>query len=192
MNRFKACSPLKEVKNILNDVPIEKNDQTNKGEIKMKKMKHILKNEKGLTLIELLAVIVILAIVAAIAVPSIGNIINNSRDKAVFADASTILSAAKLAMTDGACNKTSGDTAGLVCDQTELKSYVEGIKLDGNDKVVKTLATANTDVVWTVTYSKLGGITNTKFSVTAEGDIPAYTVGSTDIKEKALNKAMNQ
>ena len=45
----------------------------------MKKMKQILKNEKGLTLIELLAVIVILAIVAAIAVPAIGNIIENSR-----------------------------------------------------------------------------------------------------------------
>ena len=40
-----------------------------------------LKNEKGLTLVELLAVIVILGIIAAIAVPSIGNIIDNSRDK---------------------------------------------------------------------------------------------------------------
>ncbi len=34
-----------------------------------------LKNEKGLTLVELLAVIVILGIIAAIAIPSIGNII---------------------------------------------------------------------------------------------------------------------
>ena len=38
-----------------------------------------LKNEKGLTLVELLAVIVILGVIAAIAVPSIGNIIENSR-----------------------------------------------------------------------------------------------------------------
>ena len=40
-----------------------------------KNMKKQLNNEKGLTLIELLAVIVILAIIAAIAVPAIGNII---------------------------------------------------------------------------------------------------------------------
>ncbi|VDG97917.1 PilD-dependent protein pddA [Lysinibacillus sphaericus] len=55
-----------------------------------------LKNEKGLTLVELLAVIVILGIIAAIAVPSIGNIIENSRVKAVKADAQTILSAANM------------------------------------------------------------------------------------------------
>ena len=43
-----------------------------------------LKNEKGLTLVELLAVIVILGIIAAIAVPSIGNIVENSRVKALI------------------------------------------------------------------------------------------------------------
>jgi len=100
MNRFKVCSPLKEVKKIKNDLTIEKNNQTNKGEIKMKKMKHILKNEKGLTLIELLAVIVILAIVAAIAVPSIGNIIENSRVGAIKADAQTAMAGAKLYFTE--------------------------------------------------------------------------------------------
>ncbi|MGO4494347.1 prepilin-type N-terminal cleavage/methylation domain-containing protein [Paenibacillus sp. 2RAB27] len=39
----------------------------------------LLKNQKGLTLVELLAVIVILGVVAAIAVPAIGGIINNSK-----------------------------------------------------------------------------------------------------------------
>ncbi|RIV13331.1 prepilin-type N-terminal cleavage/methylation domain-containing protein, partial [Priestia flexa] len=46
-------------------------------------MKKFLKNEKGLTLIELLAVIVILGIIAAIAIPSIGGIIQKSREDAV-------------------------------------------------------------------------------------------------------------
>lgn len=55
-----------------------------------------LNNEKGLTLVELLAVIVILGIIAAIAVPSIGNIIENSKYSAVKADAVNVLTAANM------------------------------------------------------------------------------------------------
>jgi type IV pilus assembly protein PilA len=55
-----------------------------------------LKDQKGLTLIELLAVIVILAIIAAIAIPAIGNIIENSRYSAVKSDALNSLSAANI------------------------------------------------------------------------------------------------
>ena len=61
-----------------------------------------IKNEKGLTLVELLAVIVILGIIAAIAVPSIGGIIENTRVKAVKADAQTAISAAQLYFTENA------------------------------------------------------------------------------------------
>lgn len=43
------------------------------------KNKKLLKNEKGLTLVELLAVIVILAIIAAIAVPAIGILLISRR-----------------------------------------------------------------------------------------------------------------
>ncbi|MFA1641637.1 prepilin-type N-terminal cleavage/methylation domain-containing protein [Chryseomicrobium imtechense] len=66
-------------------------------------MKKLLKkrlNQKGLTLIELLAVIVILAIVAAIAIPAIGNVISNSRVGAIKGDAQTALSAANIYFTD--------------------------------------------------------------------------------------------
>ncbi|PFA64568.1 prepilin-type cleavage/methylation domain-containing protein [Bacillus sp. AFS015802] len=62
----------------------------------LKKMKKMLKNERGLTLVELLAVIVILGIIAAIAVPSIGNIIEKSRTDAVKAEGIQVLNAAKL------------------------------------------------------------------------------------------------
>lgn len=70
-----------------------------------KKMKH-LKNQKGLTLIELLAVIVILAIIAAIAIPAIGNIIENSRYKAVKADAINVLNAANVYFTENSSATT--------------------------------------------------------------------------------------
>lgn len=53
------------------------------------------KNEKGLTLVELLAVIVILAIVAAIAIPAINNVIDNLRYKALKADAINVIHAAQ-------------------------------------------------------------------------------------------------
>ncbi|WP_419958653.1 type II secretion system protein [Psychrobacillus psychrotolerans] len=146
----------------------------------MKKFTKILKNQKGLTLIELLAVIVILAIVAAIAVPSIGSIINNSRDKAILSDASAIMSGAKIAMTDGSC-KTKTDTDGNTCTAEELKDYVEGIKLATSDQIVKT-ATG-----YSITYSKLSNIQNeTKFN---NG---GFKKGDTTITDTELISAMNQ
>lgn len=62
----------------------------------MRKLLQRLKNEKGLTLVELLAVIVILGIIAAIAIPSIGNIITNSKVNALKADGQSVLAAANM------------------------------------------------------------------------------------------------
>ena len=71
-----------------------------------KKLQNRLNNEKGLTLVELLAVIVILGIIAAIAIPSIGGIIDNTRVKAAHADAQTIMSSANLYFADNPDKET--------------------------------------------------------------------------------------
>ncbi|MFN4214929.1 prepilin-type N-terminal cleavage/methylation domain-containing protein [Exiguobacterium sp.] len=55
-----------------------------------------LKDERGLTLVELLVVVVILGIIAAIAVVAVGGIIENSRKDAMASDAKQMVSAAKL------------------------------------------------------------------------------------------------
>ncbi|MFJ7933524.1 prepilin-type N-terminal cleavage/methylation domain-containing protein [Sporosarcina sp. NPDC096371] len=66
----------------------------------LNKFKKQMKNEKGLTLIELLAVVVILAIIAAIAIPAIGNIIKNSQVGALKSDTLNAISAAELYLLD--------------------------------------------------------------------------------------------
>lgn len=127
----------------------------------MRKHLKYLRQQKGLTLVELLAVLVILGIVAVIAVPMIGNIIQDSKDKATINDALNIISAAKLAESNGdfdfrvATNKVS--TADLKSkkyldidesyDDVEVyKQDTKGWTLDVNEdikKAVKNLSDNN-------------------------------------------------
>ncbi|MFD1927290.1 prepilin-type N-terminal cleavage/methylation domain-containing protein [Sporosarcina siberiensis] len=96
----------------------------------LKKFNKHIKNEKGLTLIELLAVIVILAIVAAIAVPAIGNIITNAKVNALKADGQNVLAAASLYFVDGGASPVTDVqliTAGFLDDAGGFATTAGGL-----------------------------------------------------------------
>ncbi|MEC5421937.1 prepilin-type N-terminal cleavage/methylation domain-containing protein [Virgibacillus sp. C22-A2] len=87
----------------------------------LKRMKMILKKEKGFTLVELLAVIAILGIILAIAIPSIGKVISNSEGKAHEANMDLFENAARLAYVSG----NQEDTYTL--NELEEKGFLDSI-----------------------------------------------------------------
>jgi type IV pilus assembly protein PilA len=112
-------------------------------------MKRLVKNERGLTLIELLAVIVILGIIVAIAIPAIGAIIDNSKKDAHIANAKQMASAARLALSSGAFDTTK---TSFTMQELYDAGYLEKIpKSPGN----KTTAYNTSESKVTITKQKL-------------------------------------
>lgn len=106
----------------------EKKENVNMKQVQKKN--RILRNEQGLTLIELLAVIVILGIISAIAVPSIGGLINKSKVETHRSNAQLIIDAARMkVMADGAGGTTTIPIETLVTD-----GYLDTVPEDPDNK----------------------------------------------------------
>ncbi len=100
------------------------------------KFRKMLKQEKGFTLVELLAVIVILGIILAIAIPAIGNIIDNAEEDADDASEELILNAARLADVQGEFTSNDTSVGDLITNgYLEIDEYPDGI--DENSTITK-------------------------------------------------------
>ncbi|MEQ2529387.1 type II secretion system protein [Bacillaceae bacterium CLA-AA-H227] len=138
----------------------------------IKNLKKRLKNQRGLTLVELLAVIVILGIISAIAVPSIGGIIEKSKEDAIKADALQVLNAAKLYV-------ASND----VTEETTLANATT----TGVDGTLDDLLDTKPNTVYSITITPDGGkyeytdITVTRDGKTIESATEEQVLSNADI-----------
>ncbi|WP_214890101.1 prepilin-type N-terminal cleavage/methylation domain-containing protein [Exiguobacterium sp. s142] len=114
-----------------------------------------LKDERGLTLVELLVVVVILGIIAAIAVVAIGGIIENSRKDAMVSDSKQMVNAAKLYVASNPVSATTKLNFKGAADGTiDASSYIDSMKDPYGDSVydaaVVTVAVSGSNYTYSV------------------------------------------
>lgn len=101
----------------------------------LKAIKKKMKDQRGLTLVELLAVVVILGIISAIAVPSITGLINKSKEDAKVAEAIQIINAAKLSHASNNTYTRWNNTGTAPADDTNkyinLSTYLDNVDDSG-------------------------------------------------------------
>ena len=148
----------------------------------------MIKNNKGVTLVELLIVIVVMGIIAAFAIPAVGTIIENTNRDAVLADAIAVENAAKLYCAQTTCSGT-----GQTLTWTEIDPYVDGLSVADylSGTVPATVIATKTDTGWAVvleagtaaaaegawefTDGEATAVTNEAIGEAVSGDIPSLS-----------------
>ena len=104
------------------------------------------KSKKGFTLVEIIVVLVIIAILAAIAIPAMTGWIDKANQKAILAEARTVLMAAQtLASESYGVSGTATAPAADVKALAEVDGTVSGVVISSN-KVTGITYTANSHV----------------------------------------------
>ncbi|MDQ6599826.1 type II secretion system protein [Bacillus salipaludis] len=154
------------------------------------KLRNKLKEQQGMTLIELLAVIVILGIIAAIAVPSILGLIDNTKKDAHVANAQQMINSAKMAISSDVNLQTG--TKYLPLGYLEGQNFIEHI--DDPDST-KTYALGTSQIESTITetdaisYVKIvsGQVTTVKLVDQTRG---VQTSGGLGVAPSALKRGV--
>jgi type IV pilus assembly protein PilA len=129
----------------------------------------MLKNKKGFTLVELLAVIVILAIILAIAVPGISGIITNAKKGSFESDVKMIITGIEYKVLEASIDSTktapvAGDITATVDDYGADPANYTAVSITDMDPITINV-TSGADSkfgAWTVT-----GATKSSVSATA-------------------------
>ena len=137
----------------------------------------MIKNNKGVTLVELLIVIVVMGIIAAFSIPAVGTIIENTQKDAILNDALQIENAANMfcASASPACATDEDLTF------TEVSLYIEGfdtsiyeISLTPGDTVA-----SKTGSGWEVSLERLGANSGEwEFDAADAGLVPSASTRS--------------
>ncbi len=139
----------------------------------------MVKNNKGVTLIELLIVIVVMGIIAAFSIPAVGTIISNTNKDAILNDAIQVEQAARTyCNTISTCDDLKSDTSPGIQWKT-IDEFVSGLDESqyelgdaGVDYVVEWVTGTEGTPGWGVTLTKTNQDSGYEFST---GFIPSQS-----------------
>ncbi|MGG5343414.1 pilus assembly FimT family protein [Enterococcus sp. AZ192] len=91
-------------------------------------LKNVMKDERGLSLVELLAVVVIMAIIAGIGAVAISNVIQKNREDAGISNVQSLMSSANLyQMSETGADAIGKKTPAVTAADLETKNYITQI-----------------------------------------------------------------